>query len=177
STQSLFDPTLGIAFVNKPQATTLVNFSSETGLVDYNVTVLTSNNDTFISFFDNFENLTNNYYDKNITYEQMIASYSILTNQAKDESIFESKLIGDEMASGILITFNETEEEETVYLITFVDEWNTTESFIYEAKIAINYVIHRKQAVIEGGILSGIGLAIIFADQIIALRKSKKAKS
>ncbi|MCE7739964.1 MAG: metal-dependent hydrolase [Candidatus Heimdallarchaeota archaeon] len=177
STQSLFDPTLGIAFANKPQATTLVNFSSETGLVDYNVTVLTSTNDTFISFFDNFENLTNNYYDKNITYEQMIASYSIITNQAKGESIFESRLIGDEIASGILIAMNETEEEETVFLITFVDEWNTTESFIYEARIVINYVIHRKQAVIEGGILSGIGLAIIIVDQIIALRKSKKTKS
>ena len=177
STQSLFDPTLGIAFVNKPQATTLVNFSSETGLVDYNVTVLTTNNVTFINFFGNFENLTNNYYDKNITYEQLIASYSILTNQAKDESIFESKLIGDEISSGILITMNETEEEETFFLITFVEEWNTTESFIYEAKIAINYVIHRKQAVIEGGILSGIGLATIITDQIIALRKSKKTKS
>ena len=72
---------------------------------------------------------------------------------------------------------NETEEEETVFLITLVDDWNTTESFIYEAIITINYVIHRKQAVIEGGILSVIGLAIIVADQIIALRKNKKTKS
>ncbi len=174
STQSVFDPTLGIAFVNKPQATTTVNFSSEIGVVDYNATVLITNNETFINFFENFDNLTRNYYDENTTFEQMMTSYSTLTNQAESESVLESKLVGEEVENGFQIVMNETAVEETIYLITYVDEWNSSESFIYRATIAINYIIHRKTAVIEGGILSGIGLVLIVVDQIIALRQKKR---
>jgi hypothetical protein len=174
STQSLFDPTLGIAFVNKPQATTSINFSSEIGVVDYNATVLITNNETFITFFDSFDNLTRNYYDGNITFEQMISSYSILTDQAKAESILNSKVIGSSVENGVQIYMNETETEEVLYLITYVDDWNTTESFIYTATIGVNYIIHRKTAVIEGSILSGIGLAVIIVDQILAIQKKKR---
>ncbi len=174
STQSYFDPTLGIAFVNKPQATTTIDFHSEIGVVDYNATMLLTNNDTFINFFENFDNVTSNYYDDNITFEQMLSSYATLTDQAENESIYESRLIGGNVENGTQITMNTTEVEETVYLITFVKDWNTSESFIYEATIGVNYIIHRKTAVIEGSILSGIGLVLIVVDQIIAIRQKRR---
>ena len=74
----------------------------------------------------------------------MMTSYSTLTNQAESESVLESKLVGEEVENGFQIVMNETAVEETIYLITYVDEWNSSESFIYRATIAINYIIHRK---------------------------------
>ena len=65
-----------------------------------------------------------------------------MTDQAEIESSFNSKLIGSEVETGIQIVLNETETEETIYLITYVDDWNTSDSFIYEATIDINYIIH-----------------------------------
>jgi hypothetical protein len=63
STTSFFDPTLGVVFLNKPQTVTDFEFQSETGVVDYNTSLMITNNETFTTFFESYENMTQNYYD------------------------------------------------------------------------------------------------------------------
>lgn len=174
ATQTLFDPTLGVMVESKPQANTTVEFSSDLDLIDYNTSVLLTDNNTFLNFFTDFDNLTQVYYDGNITYSQLLSSYFTLVNQAKLGSYYELRLIHDEVINGTSITLNATEETSSFYIITLVDEWNLTESYIYEARIIISYIINRDVAQIEGGILDGIGLAMIVVDQILAQREHKR---
>ena len=176
-TQSFFDPTLGIAFENKPQATTQIHFQSQVGIVSYNTTIMLTDNSTFTEFFTNFDNLTLNYNDGNITYEQLTQAYIAELNAAKGKSSFIKQLIGASNEEGLAITLNETEEITPVYLITLVDEWNASESFIYEASIAIDYILHRNQALIEGGILDAIGVLLIITDQVFAFLEIRKTKN
>ncbi|MHA1199456.1 MAG: hypothetical protein ACTSQF_09035, partial [Candidatus Heimdallarchaeaceae archaeon] len=174
STQTIFDPTLGVIVESKSQANTTVEFSSDLDLINYNTSVMLTDNDTFINFFTDFDNLTQVYYDGNITYSQLLSSYFTLVNQAKLGSYYEIRLIHEDVINGTTLTLNATEETTSFYLITLVDEWNLTESFIYEARINISYTIDRDVAQIEGGILDGIGVAMIILDQILAPREHKK---
>ena len=173
-TQTIFDPTLGVKIENRGSANTTVKFSSTINLIKYNVSVMLSDNTTFITFFENFDNLTKVYYAGNITYSQLLSSYFDLVNEAKTGSYFEQRLIHDEVINGTTIVLNATEETTSFYLITLVDEWNVTDSYIYDAKIVISYTINRSTAQIEGGILDGIGLTMIVIDQIIAQRAFKR---
>ncbi len=174
STQTIFDPTLGVIIESKTHASTTVKFSSAMDLIKYNASVMLTNNNTFINFFTDFDNLTQVYYAGNITYNQLLSSYFSLVNQTKQESYFELRFIHEEVLNGTTLVFNATEETTIIYLITLVDEWNLTESYIYNAKITISYVMNRDIAQIEGGILDGIGVAMIVADQILAHLQNKK---
>ena len=175
-TLTFFDPTLGIAFENKPQATTQIHFQSEVGIVSYNSTVMMTDNSTFSNFFTNFDNLTLNYYDGNITYEQLTQAYFAEVDSAKGKSSYIKQIIGASNEDGLSITLNKTDEITPVYLITLIDQWNVSESFIYEASISIDYIIHRNQALIEGGILDAIGVLLIIIDQTLAFRDDRKKK-
>ena len=175
-TLSYFDPTLGIAFENKPQTTTQIHFQSEVGVVFYNTSVMITDNSTFTEFFTNFDNLTLNYYDGNITYDQLIQAYNAEVNSVKENSSYIKQIIGKSNEEGLTIILNETEEIIPVYLITLVDQWNVSESFIYEASVSIDYIIHRNQALIEGGILDAIGVVLIVTDQVLAFLDDRKLK-
>ena len=174
STQTDFDPTLGVYIDSKSQANTFVSFSSDLDLVKYNVTLMLTDNDTFINFFSDFDNLTKVYYDGNITYNQLLSSYFDLVNGVKLVSSYQQKLIHENVLNETTIVLNSTEEGESFYFITLVDEWNLTESYIYQARITISYIIDRKIAQIEGGVLDGIGVAMIVADQILAYFQHKR---
>ncbi len=176
NTLSFFDPTLGIAFENKPQATAQIHFQSEVGIVLYNTTIMMTDNSTFSEFFTNFDNMTLNYYDGNITYEQLIQEYNAEVNDAKGNSTYLEQIFGASNEEGLTIILNETEEISPVYLITLIDQWNVSESFIYEASISIDYIIHRNQALIEGGILDAIGVLLILTDQTLAFLEHRKKK-
>ena len=171
NTLSYFDPTLGITFVNKPQAQTEVVFQCEIGFVPYNTSLLLTNNVTFNNFFTSFDNLTLNYYDGNITYNQLLTEYTALVNSAKSTSTYQKRLIGNQNSDGFTIKINSTQTEYDLYLITLVDEWNTSQSFFYEASIELKYLIERKEAQIEGYILDAIGVAIILIDQLLFTRR------
>ncbi len=175
-TLTFFDPTLGLAFENKPQTTVQIQFQSEIGIVSYNSTIMLTDNSTFSNFFTNFDNITLNYYDGNITYYQLIQLYNDQVNLAIVNSYFVSRIIDTENENSYTLTLNETSEISTVYLITLVDQWNNTESFIYEANISIDYILNRKQALIEGGVLDGIGLLFILFDQTIAFLNNRKRR-
>jgi len=178
NTITYFDPTLGITFVNKPQAQTEVIFHCETGFVPYNTSLLLTSNETFSNFFTSFDNLTLNYYDGNISYSQLIIEYTNQVNKAKSESTYMKRLIGNQNSDGFTININETQTEHDLYLVTLVDEWNTTQSFFYEATIELKYLIERKQAQIEGYILDALGVAIILIDQLLFARiDNKNAKN
>ncbi|TFG09615.1 hypothetical protein EU534_01955 [Candidatus Heimdallarchaeota archaeon] len=174
NTQTNFDPTLGVLIESKPQSTASVSFSSYLDLINYNVSLLLTDNDTFFNFFNDFDDLTKSYYNGTITYTQLISSYFILVEDAKLGSIFEKRLIHNEVINGTNIILNSTEENQTFYFLTLVDEWNITESYIYRARIEISYTMDRSKAQIEGGILDSIGLAMIISDQIIAYFQNKR---
>ncbi len=173
---TLFDPTLGIALTHKPMTTTELIYESQIGIVTYSTSVMLTPNDTFVEFFENFDNLTLNYYDGNITYNQLISEYINEVDKVKARSYYHTKLVGNENSAGLTITLNETETEISIYFISVIDEWNTSESFNYDVSCTLNYLIDRKQAQIEGGILDGFGLLLIVADQLLFTRIRKKKK-
>jgi hypothetical protein len=177
STTSFFDPTLGVVFLNKPQTVTDFEFQSETGVVDYNTSLMITNNETFTTFFESYENMTQNYYDGNITYQQLLGIYSSEVTNTKENSIVLTKLIGEENEIGFYFELNSTDIEEPVFLLAVIDEWNVTESFIYEVSIIINYLILREYARIEGIILDMFGLVLIAFDQLILPKIEEKRKS
>ena len=171
-----FDPTLGIALTHKPMATTELVYESQTGIVSYNTSIMLAPNDTFIEFFENFDNLTLNYYDGNITYQQLLQEYTNEVDKVKARSYYQTRLLGSENSDGLTITLNETETEKTVFFISVIDEWNNSESFIYEVSCTINYLIYRNHAQIQGGMLDGFGLLLIAVDQLMITRIGKKRK-
>ena len=173
STQTDFDPTLGVSIDSKIHASTTVVFSCEQHLVDYNVSLLLTDNDTFINFFTDFGNLTNVYYDGNITFNNLLTGYFSLVTQVKLTSLYEERLINEDVINGTKIILNATEEATSFYLITLVDEWNLTESYIYDATLTIKYNINRDVAQIEGGILDGFGLVLILIDQLLVLKEKR----
>jgi hypothetical protein len=178
STLTYFDPTLGISFLNKPQAQTEVFFQCETGAVPYNTSLVLTNNETYSNFFTAFDNLTLNYYDENITFSQLMTEYDDQVAEMKSSGLYIKRLIGNQNSDGFIIQINETQTEIDLYLITLVDEWNETQSFYYEATLEIKYLIIRNQAQIEGYILVGLGFAIILIDQfLIAKFHDKKIKN
>ncbi|MHA1200308.1 MAG: metal-dependent hydrolase [Candidatus Heimdallarchaeaceae archaeon] len=175
NTQNYFDPTLGLVFTNRPQSSTELFFQSEYGLTPYNTTVVLTNNNTFFDFFSAFDNLTLQYYDQNITYANMIVGYNSLVIPIIEESYFVEQLIHEENSVGISIVLNETTVVENAYVIAFVSQWNISDTFYYEATIAINYTFLRNEAQIEGLVLGLIGVTLIAVDQLIDLPKKKKA--
>jgi hypothetical protein len=88
-----------------------------------------------------------------------------------------TKLIGEENEIGFYFELNSTDIEEPVFLLAVIDEWNVTESFIYEVSIIINYLILREYARIEGIILDMFGLVLIAFDQLILPKIEEKRKS
>ncbi len=174
NTLTYFDPTLGISFVNKPHTQTEVFFQCETGTVPYNSSIVLTNNVTFSNFFTSFDNLTLNFYDGNITFSQLITEYDNQVAKMKQSSLYSKRLIGNQNSDGYTVQINETQTEINLYLITLVDEWNTTQSFFYEATIEIKYLIERKQAQIEGYILVGLGVVIILLDQLLFTKSDNK---
>ncbi len=174
---TLFDPTLGITLTHKPMTSTEIIYESQIGIVTYSTSVMLTPNDTFVEFFDNFDNLTLNYYDGNITYPHLISEYINEVDKVKARSYYHTRLIGNENSDGLTITLNETETETSIYFISVIDEWNTSESFVYDVSCTLNYLIDRKQAQIEGGILDGFGLLLIVVDQILFTGIGKKKKS
>lgn len=174
NTNALFDPTLGITIEGKSFANTTVEFSSDISLVKYNVSMVLTDNNTFTNFFNDFDNLTQIYYDGNITYNQLLGSYFSLTNQLISNSYFHLRLIQDQVLNGTLFQLNTTDEITTIYLVTFVDEWNLNESYIYNAKITVSYIINRDLAQIEGGVLDCMGLVLIISDQLLIYFQNRK---
>ena len=174
STLTYFDPTLGISFINKPDAQTEVFFQCETGTVPYNSSIVLTNNATFSNFFTSFDNLTLNYYDGNITFSQLVTEYDDQVAKMKLSNLYMKRLIGNQNSDGFTFQINETQTEIDLYLITLVDEWNTTQSFFYEATIEIKYLIERKQAQIEGYILVGLGIVIILVDQLLIAKSDNR---
>ncbi|MHA1463928.1 MAG: metal-dependent hydrolase [Candidatus Heimdallarchaeaceae archaeon] len=176
NTQNYFDPTLGLVFTNRPQSTTELIFQSEYGLTPYNTTIAITDNNTFFSFFDAFDNLTLQYYDQNITYIDMVVGYNSLMTPVLEESYFVEQLIHEENSEGLSIVLNKTTAVENTYIIAFVSQWNVSETFYYEATISINYTFLRTEAQIEGLVLGLIGLVLIAVDQIIDIPKKKEVK-
>lgn len=174
---TLFDPTLGIALTHKPMTTTEIIYESQIGIVTYSTSVMLTPNDTFVEFFENFDNLTLNYYNGNITYPHLLSEYINEVDKVKARSYYHTRLIGKENSDGLTITLNETETETSIFFISVIDEWNTSESFIYDVSCTLNYLITRKQAQIEGGILDGFGLLLIVVDQTLFTGIGKKKKS
>jgi hypothetical protein len=175
-TLTMFDPTLGIAFTHKPMSSTEIVYESQIGLVSYSTSIMLTPNDSFVQFFENFDNLTLNYYDGNITYNQLLSEYYTEVDKVKARSYYQHKLIGSENSNGLIISLNDTYEETTIYFVSVVDEWNISESFIYEVSFTLNYIIDRTQAQIEGGILDAFGLLLIVIDQLLFTRTSRKDK-
>ncbi len=175
NTQNYFDPTLGLVFTNRPQSSTEIIFQSEYGLTPYNTTVVLTNNNTFFDFFNDFDNLTLQYYDQNITYTDMIVGYNSLINPIVEESYFVEYLIHEENSVGFSIVINVTTIVENTYVIAYVSQWNISDTFYYEATIAINYTFLRNEAQIEGLVIGLIGVTLIAVDQLIDLPKKKKA--
>jgi hypothetical protein len=176
NSMTLFDPTLGITLTHKPLTTTEIIYESQIGLVIYSSSLMLTPNDTFVEFFENFDNLTLNYYDGNITFQHLISEYTNEVDKVKARSYYHTRLVGSENSDGLTIKLNETETETSIYFISVIDEWNTSESFIYDVSCTLNYLINRKQAQIEGGILDGFGVTLIVADQLLITRISKKKK-
>jgi len=174
STLTYFDPTLGISFVNKPQAQTEVFFQCETGTVPYNSSIVLTNNATFSNFFTAFDNMTLNYYDGNITFSQLVTEYNDQVAKMKLSSFYMKRLIENQNSNGFTFQINETKADINLYLIALVDEWNITQSFFYEATIEIKYLIERKQAQIEGYILVGFGIGIILIDQFLLAKRDDR---
>jgi len=174
NTQTDFDPTLGIILESKTQSTTFVSFYSDLDMINYNVSLLLTDNETFLNFFDDFDDLTKSYYNSTITYIQLLSSYFILVDEAKLGSTFEKRLIHSEVINGTNIILNSTEEGESFYFLTLVDEWNVTESYVYKATITISYTMDRSTAQIEGGVLDALGLAMIVSDQLLAYFQHKR---
>ncbi len=174
NTQNYFDPTLGLVFTNRPQSSTEIIFQGEYGLTPYNTTVVLTNNNTFFDFFNAFENLTLQYYGQNITYADMIVGYNSLIIPIIEESYFVEQLIHEENSVGLSIVLNETTAVENNYVIAFVSQWNISDTFYYEATIAIEYTFLRNEAQIEGLVIGLIGLTLIAVDQLIDLPKKKE---
>ncbi|MCK4897114.1 MAG: hypothetical protein KAS47_09900, partial [Candidatus Heimdallarchaeota archaeon] len=63
---------------------------------------------------------------------------------------------------------------ENIYIIAYVSQWNITDTFYYEATIAINYTFLRNEAQIEGLVIGLIGVTIIAVDQLLDIPKKKK---
>jgi hypothetical protein len=174
NTQNYFDPTLGLVFTNRPQSSTALFFQSEYGLTPYNTTVVLTNNNTLFNFFNDFDNLTLQYYDQNITYADMIIGYNSLITPIIEESYFVEYLIHEENSVGLNIVLNDTTAVENTYIIALISQWNISETFYYEATIAIEYTFLRNEAQIEGLVIGLIGVTLIALDQFIDLPKKKK---
>ena len=126
---TLFDPTLGIALTHKPMTTTEIFYESQVGIVTYSTSVMLSPNDSFIEFFENFDNLTLNYYDGNITYQDLISEYTNEVDKVKARSYYHARLTGSENSEGLTIILNETEEETPIYFISVMSSIEKNKSF------------------------------------------------
>ncbi|MHA1552748.1 MAG: hypothetical protein ACTSQC_12510, partial [Candidatus Heimdallarchaeaceae archaeon] len=175
NTKNYFDPTLGLVFTNRPQSSTEIIVQSEYGLTPYNTTVVLTNNNTFFNFFNDFDNLTLQYYDQNITYTDMIVGYNYLITPVIEESYFVEYLLHEENTVGLTLVLNKTTVVENTYIIAFVSQWNISDTFYYEATIEINYTFLRREAQIEGLVIGLIGVTLIAVDQLLDLPKKKRA--
>ena len=175
NTLTYFDPTLGVGFEQKAFVTTEITFQCETNYVDANFSLIVTNNDSFYNFFSAFDNLTQAYYQENITYSEMIESYKSSIEKVKQDTFLYLHFSEKNASNGVQIQM-ETENNTNLYLITFIDEWNITESFYYPSTILIEYIYKRNQAQIEGVILDVIGLTLIFSDQLAETLQQKRKK-
>jgi len=179
ASNTLFDPTLGVIVDRGVYENSTLSYKCKTGLVDYNASVMFVENETFYDFFNSFSNISSEYQAGNISYTELIVSYSVLVDDVKNASNEVYQLIGEQNQLGLDFYYNSSSEKSTLYFLALIDEWNWTESYVYRCTLTISHTLDRSIAQIEGAVLVSLACVIILLDQsfsVLRIRKKQKNK-
>ncbi len=174
ASNTLFDPTLGVIVDRGVYENTTLSYKSKTGLVDYNASVMFVEKETFYYFFNSFSNISSEYQAGNISYTELIVSYSVLVDGVKNASDEVYQLIGEQNQIGLNFTYDSSSEESTLYFLALIAEWNWTESYVYRCTLTISHTLDRRIAQIEGAVLVSLACAIIILDQSFSVLRMRK---
>lgn len=173
-TNSHFDPTLGLIIENKENNLEYLNISSKQGRVDYNLSILLAEENDFNSFFDQFENITQAYYQFNISYTELLASYENLKSVLFDNATYYTKMNVTTDTLTIDVLSLDLPETDTYYLILLADDFDESTSFRYRIEVRLSYTFERTQAKYHGLIFDSLGIFLIVTEQIAIFYKQKR---
>ncbi len=171
STTTKFDPTLGFILNKNKDQTITLNITTEKGVVDYNSTFMLLNKKDFFYFFESFDNITNAYRSRNISFPEVIHNYRSLVNNASVNSLVSIKLIFN---NSLIFKINNALYDDTYYVLYVINEWNTDYSFVYDTSVTINYITERTSAFNQVFIIISLGAILILTDQFIDYKSHKK---
>ncbi|MHA1303682.1 MAG: hypothetical protein ACTSPI_08275 [Candidatus Heimdallarchaeaceae archaeon] len=138
NTNSWFDPTLGFTIEREQGRTVSVEIEGETGVVEYNATLMLLDHNSFYNFFTEFELITQKYYNQTATFSELFANYQFLVNKTKATSYFLKPVTEPEKIVNVTLD-EEATGEGAYYILYVIDEWNITQSFLYKISVKIDY--------------------------------------
>ncbi len=167
NTKTEFDPTLGFIVDNLYYKPINLKLESTVNLVKYNLSVIITNNEHFYNFFDEFEKIVLSYYASNITYNELVANYTFLVDTVKGNSLYYEQVQGNDTNIVHIVDFSEIEYRDNYYVLSVIDEWVETESFVYDIKVTVKYQYDRASIYQTALVLCVLGVLLIVFDQMI----------
>jgi len=178
NTNSIFDPTLGFSLEKEKARNISLLIKTEITKVNYSAVLLIVDNNTFSTFFNNFLNITEYYYNDSLEYQSLEKQYFDLVEETinKSEIVKEGKITGN-MNEVSITLYNNIEDNIQYHILYLLKEWTPNCSFMYKTTVSLKYMTERVNQFIGGIIIIFSGVIVIVIDQIVSFLEYKKKGS